>query len=59
MYNKIITQGLASNDMVPGLRDVAIDTIVDSIFKCPVLQLAILVDAIKVYVWPLNDSRSL
>ena len=54
-----MTQGLASNDTVPGLRDIAIDTIVDSIFKGPVLQLAILADTIKIYVCSLDDSRSL
>lgn len=54
-----MTQGLASNDTVPDLRDVAIDTIVDSIFKGPVLQLAILADTIKIYVCSLDDSRSL
>lgn len=59
MYNEIITQGLASNDVVPGLRDVAIDMIVDSIFKCPVLQVAILADTIKIHVCSLSDSRSL
>lgn len=60
MYNTRITQGLPSNDLVPGLRGAAIwHMIVDSLFKCPVLQLAILADTIKIYVCSFNDSRSL